>query len=95
MNEDYIEDLCKKLREKKINVLKQKGISDIENLSDEDDIQAWYSQIEKYINQNPPINYVSSLQIFFDSSQMIVDIKYIFGEKEDFIEQLSLNLFWT
>ena len=93
-NLNYLYDLYLKLSEHKTSVLKQRGKSDIETLSYPNDFDQWYVQINHMIEINPPTDYVKTMQIFQDQSNIIKKIKYIYCKNGEVGCSFSINMYW-
>ena len=92
--EFYITDLYSKIEQHKIDVLKQKGCSDIEPCDYGEKIEVWYDQIKEIIIINPPVDYVKALYVVQDSNEIIKEVKYLYYDNDDSMEHFYINLFW-
>ena len=86
-------DLYTKLGEHKMNVLKQKGKSDIEPQDYSQKIEEWYNQLVRMISMNPPKDYVKAICVTQDSHQIIKGIAYQY-DIEKYKEAFFINIFW-
>ena len=90
----YAEHLISRLKDHCKSELMQKGKSDIEPINYDVQINEWYKQIFDWVEDNPPTNYVRSIEVFQDQFQIIKDIKYNYCENEDSSILISINIFW-
>lgn len=92
--ESYLADLYSKVGEHKINILKQKGRSDIEPEDYEEQIEKWYNQLVRMINMTPPKDYVKGICVIQDSNQIIKKIIYQYNGLDTNKEVFFINIFW-
>ena len=91
---EYINQIYTSLAEHKANALRQYGKSDLDSLDYKENAEEWYSQIIDLVNNNPPEYYVKSINIYQDSSQHVERISYDYCDKTDFVQCVSLSIFW-
>lgn len=92
-SEVYINHLSDKLLDHKLNVLRQQGKSDIEPPDYCEKTEMWYEQIMDWVNNNPPKDFVKSIDVFQDDYQKIYKIKYSYSEGLTGSTHIAINIF--
>ena len=91
---EYMEQIYMSLDMHKANALKQYGKSDLDSPDYKQNVEEWYSQIIDLVNENPPEEYVRSINIYQNSSQYVERISYDYCDKKDFVRCISLGIIW-
>lgn len=91
--EVYLNNLIHNLLAHKQNVLRQQGKSDIEPPDYVEKTEMWYEQIIDWVNNNPPKDFVKSIDVFQDDYQKIYKIKYSYSEGLTGSTHIAVNIF--
>ena len=91
--EVYVNHLIDKLLDHKQNVLRQQGKSDIEPPDYSEKTEMWYEQIIEWVNNNPPKDFVKTIDVFQDDCQKIYRIKYSYSEGLNGCTHIAINIF--
>lgn len=90
----YYNHLIYMLKAHQSKELEQIGKSDIEPIDYSDQIEKWYQQLFDFVNkENPPTDFVRSINVYQDDEQTIKKIEYIYCNDVNFTDYLSINIF--
>lgn len=90
----YLNHILACLNEQKNNAINQYGSSDIDSENYLVNVENWYSQLATMININKPIDYVKSINIYQNSSQHIYRITYNYFDDVEYLQPISINIYW-
>ena len=76
------------------NILKQQGKSNIEPPDFGEQINAWFEQIFAYIAENPPAEYVKSIDVKQDASKNVQEAFYKYTQGKDIPGSVTINIYW-
>ena len=90
----YYDHLYQCLCDQQDNILKQQGKSKIEPPDFGDQINSWFEQIFAYIAENPPAEYVKSIDVKQDASKNVQEVFYKYTQEKDIPGSVTINIYW-
>ena len=93
-NQKYYDHLYQCLCDQQENILKQQGKSNIEPPDFGEQINAWFEQIFAYIAENPPAEYVKSIDVKQDASKNVQEAFYKYTQGKDIPGSVTINIYW-
>ena len=93
-NQKYYDHLYQCLCDQQENILKQQGKSNIEPPNFGEQIKVWFDQIFMHITENPPVEYVKSIDVKQDSMQNIQEVIYRYAQDHEVPHAVTINIYW-
>ena len=78
----YITNVLNVLKEKQELALREFNRTDFNSPAQYDDVQRWFSEIEKRIKKTPPVHWVHCLHIFESDEGKAFKIEYEYADVE-------------